>query len=33
MPAQLGATATAVDPDNGAVKQINLGTVITLRGK
>jgi hypothetical protein len=31
--AEVGATATAFDPDTGEFKQMNLATVITLRGK
>lgn len=31
--AELSATATAFDPDTGELKQVNLATVITLRGK
>ena len=31
--AEVAATATAFDPDTGEFKQVNLGTVITLRGK
>jgi hypothetical protein len=31
--AEVAATATAFDPDTGEFKQVNLATVITLRGK
>lgn len=31
--AELGATATAVDPDSGVVRQVNFQSAITLRGK
>ena len=31
--AELGASATGFDPDTGEFKQVNLETVITLRGK
>ena len=31
--AEVGATATAFDPDTGEFKQMNLASVITLRGK
>jgi hypothetical protein len=31
--AEVAATATAFDPDTGEFKQVNVGTVITLRGK